>query len=323
MPATTATATSRRLLALLSLLQVPREWAGWQLAERLAVSERTVRRDVERLRELGYAIRAVKGPDGGYRLGAGTVTPTLLFDDEQVVAIAIALQTAAGTGAGIAEPAVRALATVRQVLPSRLRARVDAVELTDDGSGPVQARTEVLLALGTAIRAREELRFDYRDTDTHPRRVQPHHLVARSGRWYLIAWEPDRQDWRIYRADRVEPRIPTGPRFTRRELPGDVATFLSARFKGSLGADEWPCQGEVILHAPATTIAPFAGDGTVEPLTDDRCRLRLGAWSWPALAATLLRFDVDLDIIAPDELRHAFAELSQRAARAADAYPLR
>ncbi|WP_067697979.1 helix-turn-helix transcriptional regulator [Nocardia jejuensis] len=329
MPTTSATTTSRRLLSLLSLLQVTREWPGWQLAERLDVSERTVRRDVERLRDLGYEIRAAKGPDGGYRLDAGAVTPPMLFDDDQVVAIAIALHTASGTGADIGEPAARALATVRQVLPSRLRARIDSVELTPVPPHSVQVDTNVLLAIGAAIRAREELRFDYRTagepTDADPRpplRVHPHHLVSRSGRWYLIAWTPDRDDWRIYRADRITPRIPNGPRFIPHELPGaDVSAFLSARFKGSASTDIWPCEGDVVLHAPATEVIPYAGDGLVEPLADNRCRLRLGAWSWAALAASLSRFDADIDVLGPTELRQAFAQLSRRAARAAGPWP--
>lgn len=332
MPTTSAPTTSSRLLALLSLLQARRDWPGGLLAERLAVSERTVRRDIDRLREIGYPIRAVKGPDGGYQLGAGAQLPPLLFDDEQAVALAVALRTAVTTGAGIEEAAARALATMRQVMPSRLRGRIDALELTavdhaGRGADP-QADTEVLLAIGAAIRDREELRFDYHSpTGTseseagdprRPRQVQPHHLVVRAGRWYLIAWEPQREDWRIYRADRIRPRIPTGPRFSPLEIPGgDVATFLAARFKGSTGADGWPCTGDVILGLPAAEVVPFAGDGVVQSLGPDRCRLRLGSWSWPGLAASLARFDTDIEVLDPPQLRTAFADLARRADRAA------
>ncbi|WP_433560918.1 helix-turn-helix transcriptional regulator [Nocardia sp. CA-151230] len=328
MPTASSTVTSRRLLSLLSLLQVRRDWPGGVLAERLGVSERTVRRDVERLRELGYLVRAVKGPEGGYRLEAGIELPPLLFDDEQAVALAVALRIAAGTGAGIEEAAARALTTVRQVLPSRLRRRIDMLEITAveaaaHGDDP-QVDTHVLLALSAAIRSREELRFDYRspipphDTDPQPpRRVQPHHLVVRGGRWYLIGWNPQRSDWRIYRADRMTIRIPNGPRFTPRQLPGDnIATFLSARFKGSESTTTWPCHGEVILDLPATRVAPFAADGIVEELGPTRTRLLTGSWSWAALAATLARFDAEIEVIGPDPLRDAFAELSRRAARA-------
>ncbi|GAA0274264.1 helix-turn-helix transcriptional regulator [Cryptosporangium japonicum] len=299
---------SARLLALLSLLQARRDWAGEALATRLAVSPRTVRRDVDRLRELGYPIRAIKGPDGGYRLDAGTQLPPLLFDDEQAVALAVALRIAVTSGAGIEEAAARALTTVRQVMPARLRHRIDALELTAVGDAP-QADTAVLLAVAAAIRAEEILRFDYGEA---VRRAEPHHLVTRRGRWYLVGWDTDRDDWRTFRVDRIVPRIPTGPRFARREIPGgDVATFITARFRGS-DTPEWPCRGEVVLAAPAETVALFAGDGVVEALGPDRCRLVAGSWSWIGLAASLGRFDADLEVIGPVELRRAFATLARR-----------
>lgn len=322
MPTSTSTATSRRLLSLLSLLQVRRDWPGGLLAERLDVSGRTVRRDVDRLRGLGYPIQAIKGPEGGYRLEAGSELPPLLFDDEQAVALAVALRIAVGTGAGIEESAARALATVRQVLPSRLRARVDALELAASGAD-VQVDTRVLVELSTAIRSAEEVRFDYRGPASGPesrapRRVQPHHLVVRNGRWYLIGWDPERESWRSFRVDRMSLRIPNGPRFAARELPGgDVVAFVSARFKGSESADVWPCNGEVILDLPATQVAPFAGDAVVEALGDRRTRLLIGSWSWAALAAALARFDTDIEVIGPPALRDAFAALSRRADRAA------
>ncbi|MGI5285425.1 helix-turn-helix transcriptional regulator [Nonomuraea polychroma] len=247
--------TSARLLALLSMLQARRDWPGSLLAERLEVSPRTVRRDVDRLRELGYPIVAFKGPDGGYRLDAGTQLPPLLFDDEQAVALAVALQSAATTGAGIEEAAARALATVRQVMPARLRRRIDSLQVTavdQPATRPIpQVESSVLMALSAAVHAREVLRFDYTpasppDADdagvqTPPRRAQPHHLVTRGGRWYLIAWDLDREDWRTFRADRITPRTPNGPRFTPAELPGgDVAAFLAGRFRGSYGSGDGP-----------------------------------------------------------------------------------
>ncbi|OPC77847.1 transcriptional regulator [Embleya scabrispora] len=326
MPITSSTTTSGRLLALLSILQARRDWPGGLLAERLGVSERTVRRDVDRLRELGYPVQAIKGPDGGYRLEAGSRMPPLLFDEEQAVALAVALRIAVGTGAGIEEAAARALATVRQVLPSRLRQRVEALEISAAGSGvDPQVDTGILLTLSAAVRAGEELRFDYRrpgrteDAEPRPpRRVQPHHLVARAGRWYVVGWDPDRGDWRTFRVDRMTPRVPTGPRFAPREVPGgDVAAFLSARFKGSRSADAWPCRGEVILGLPVAEVAPFAGDGVVEELGADRTRLTTGSWSWTALAAALARFDAEIEVVDPPELRTAFADLSRRAGRAA------
>ncbi|MEY9928421.1 putative DNA-binding transcriptional regulator YafY [Catenulispora sp. GP43] len=310
--------TSARLLSLLSLLQARRDWPGADLAERLEVSPRTVRRDIDRLRELGYPIATTKGPDGGYRLAAGSELPPLLFDDDQAVALAVALQAAVAGGGGIEEAAVRALNTVRQVLPSRLRRRVDMVQVTAIGSGAGQAAVgvEVLTALSAAIHAREVLRFDYADADM-PRRVEPQHLVTRGGRWYLVAWDLERDDWRVFRADRIRPRIPTGPRFSPREVPGgDVAAFVTSRFQGSDGGG-WPCRGEVILHAPIAEVAPFAHDAVVEEVGPERCRLVLGAWSWPALAAAVGAFDADVEVVGPAELKYAFAMLARRYASAA------
>jgi len=326
------TSTTSRLLLLLSLLQTRRDWPGALLADRLEISHRTVRRDVDRLREMGYSIQAMKGPDGGYRLDAGSELPPLLFDDDQVIALTVALQAATVTGAGIDEAAVRALTTMRQVMPARLRHRLDALQFTaiparagDAVTGSVPP--EVLIALSGAIRAREVLRFDYAGrrpqetgTPSPPRRVEPHHLVTSSGRWYLVAWDLERDDWRIFRADRVTPRTPTGPRFTPREVPGGTARdYVSARFKGSEQANTWPCRGTVILGLPASVVLPFAGDGSVEDLGPDRCRYEAGSWSWVALAAALGRFDTTIEVVGPPELAAAFGDLAARYAATASA----
>ncbi|WP_238015758.1 WYL domain-containing protein [Dactylosporangium sp. AC04546] len=318
--------TSARLLALLSLLQTRRDWPGTLLAERLDISLRTVRRDVDRLRELGYPIAAVKGPDGGYRLSAGTELPPLLFDDEQAVALTIALQVAATTlGGGTGAAAARALTTVRQVMPSRLRHRVDALQVTAverPATRPVApVGGDVLLAISSAVRAHEILRFDYgaETADRPPRRVEPHHVVTWDGRWYLVAWDLDRSDWRTFRADRITLRIPNGPRFTPRELPGgDVATFVAGRFRGAGdGTTGWPCQGTAILDLPAATVARYTREGIVEELGADRCRLALGSWSWPSLAAAIARFDTEIEVVGPVELLDAFDHLARRFARTA------
>ncbi|MEU9605703.1 WYL domain-containing protein [Streptomyces sp. NPDC048057] len=337
--------TSARLLTLLSLLQAGRGWSGGELAERLDVTVRTVRRDVDRLRELGYLITTVKGPAGGYRLQAGHRMPPLLFDDGQ----AVALQTAA-SGTAVADDAVRALATLRQVMPARLRQRMDLLHVTPVGppahQGAPRAAAEidpaVLLDLSRAVHSHEELRFDYAkapgapatratapgSTTSRPaaetRRVEPHHLVTWRHHWYLVAWDLDRRDWRTFRVDRIRPRTPTGPRFTARALPGgSVSAFVTSRFRGHDGSDgrggaatDWPCRGEVVLHLPAASVAPFAQDGVVEELGPDRCRLALGSWSWTGLAAAFGRFDADLDVIGPPELATAFAGLAARYARA-------
>ncbi|MBT2427837.1 WYL domain-containing protein [Streptomyces sp. ISL-112] len=344
--------TSARLLSLLSLLQARRDWPGALLAERLDVSPRTVRRDVDRLRELGYPVVAMKGPDGGYRLDAGTELPPLLFDDEQAVALAVALQIATASGAGTEEAAARALNTVRQVLPARLRHRVDTLRVTavdrpETRPGP-QVDSGVLMAIGAAVHAREVLRFDYSPVAAPgpvraeaegereggrgvlpppPRRVEPHHLVTWGRRWYLVAWDLDRGDWRTFRADRLAPRSPTGPRFTPRELPGgSVAAFVTARFRGTTdatgdGVGGWPCRGEVILGLPAAEVLRHTREGIVEELGPDRCRLVLGSWSWPGLVAAVGRFDADIEVVGPPELRSAFARLAARYAAAATDAP--
>ncbi|MFD7688655.1 helix-turn-helix transcriptional regulator [Streptomyces sp. NPDC059781] len=317
--------TSARLLSLLSLLQARRDWPGALLAERLGVSPRTVRRDVDRLRELGYPVAAFKGPDGGYRLDAGTRLPPLLFDDGQAVALAVALRTAATTGAAIREDAARALATVRQVMPARLRHRVDTFRVTAVEQPAARPHPPVdgalLMTLSAAVHAGEVLRFDYAPASP-PRRVEPHRLVSRGGRWYLVAFDLDRADWRVFRADRITPRSPTGPRFTPREVPGgDVAAFVTGRFRGADGSGEWPCRGEVILDLPAATVSRHAHDAVVEELGPGRCRLVLGSWSWTALAAGVGRFDAAVEVVGPQELKDAFALLARRYARAAAGAP--
>jgi predicted DNA-binding transcriptional regulator YafY len=179
------------------------------------------------------------------------------------------------------------------------------------------------------VRAREVLRFDYRRREESggdagggpavvpPRRAEPHHLVTWGGRWYLVAWDLDRQDWRTFRVDRLTPRTPTGPRFTPRELPApDVATYIAASFR----RPAWPCEGEAVLHCPAARILPWVGDqAVVEELGADRCRVVAGSWSWVGLAAWLGLFGVDLEIVGPAELRTAAADLAQRYDRAATA----
>lgn len=303
---------SSRMLALLSLLQAQRDWPGQVLAERLDVTPRTVRRDVDRLRELGYQIRAVKGPDGGYRLAAGSELPPLLFDDEQAVAIAVALHSVPSIGVDIDEAAVRALATIRQVMPSRLRHRIDGIRFTG-AETPSRVDPDVLETVSAAVRDRRTLRFDYGADEEPPRRTQPHAIVARTSRWYLIAWDLDRDDWRIFRMDRLTPRVPTGPMFTPRPLPAaDAVTFLAARSKGSDRADRWPCVGEVIVDLPARQLAPWMGDGELQELTAASCRLTMGSWSWVGLLAFVTRFDAPFTIVGPEPLVAASSVLVDR-----------
>ena len=229
--------TSARLLRLLSLLQAPRDWTGQELAQRLEVSTRTVRNDIERLRSLGYPVHATRGAVGAYRLGAGASLPPLLLDDEEAVAVVVGLRTGAGGGvAGIEEASLRALAKLVRVLPSRLRHRVHslqshAVAVPRDRTGPT-VDPDVLTTLAGACRDQQSLRLGYHDHSgsASVRTVEPYRLVNWGRRWYLVAWDVVRTDWRIFRADRIELRTPAGPRFAPRELPdGDAAAYVSQR----------------------------------------------------------------------------------------------
>jgi predicted DNA-binding transcriptional regulator YafY len=284
------------------------------------VGPRTVRRDVDRLRELGYPVQTTKGPAGGYRLAPGSDLPPMLFDDEQAVAVAVALQTAATGIGGVEEAALRALGTIRQVMPSRLRHRVDALQVVavpPTTTSPVDA--DVLLAVGACCRDHQVLRFDYTDKEgaASLRRVEPHRLVSRGRRWYAVAWDLDRDAWRTFRVDRMAPRVPIGPRFTPRELTDDhVAGLLQPA-----GEVTWPVRGRVVLHAPAAHVSRWMrpDQGTVTERDASSCVLEVGSWSWPSLAAWLLLFEADFEVLEPPELLAALDDIAARVSRAATA----
>lgn len=236
--------TSARLLRLLSLLQMPQSWTAATLADRLSVSSRTVRADIERLRSLGYPVDAVPGPGGGYRLGVGAVLPPLLFDDDEALAVALALRTAPGGVAGYAEKALRALAKLQQVLPSRLQHRLETVlAAVDTLTGPGgDVDPEGLTAIAQAIRARERLRFDYvghHGGEPVRRVAEPYRLVHAHARWYLAGWDDDRRAWRTFRLDRMRLRTPNGARFRPRLEPdGGFAALV----EHAVGAGAWRYQ---------------------------------------------------------------------------------
>jgi predicted DNA-binding transcriptional regulator YafY len=318
--------TSARLLRLLSLLQTRREWTGAELAERLGVTDRTVRRDVERLRELGYPVRATQGV-AGYQLGAGASLPPLLLDDEEAVAVAVGLRTAAGGSvAGIEETSLRALAKLEQVLPSRLRHRVttlNAATVRVGGTGPAVS-PDALMAIADACRRHERLRFDYTSHGggASVRTVEPHSLVSFGRHWYLVAWDTDRDDWRTFRVDRMSPRPPTGPRFTPREPPdGDVATYLARR----LSSQAWPFQATVTLHEPADAIAErvWPGMGVVEAVDEHSCLLHLGALSPTDLVWMITSVQADFTLVSGSpELADALRAQGLRCLRAVQAESL-
>lgn len=305
-------APAGRLLTLLSLLQTRRDWPGDELAGRLEVSPRTVRRDVDRLRTLGYPVQTTKGPYGGYRLVPGAELPPLLFDDDQAVAVAVALQTATSGIAGVEEASQRALSTVRQVMPARLRHRIDALQITPvrGAQRAPDVAADTLVTLGSACRDHQVLRFDYiaKDDQRSVRRVEPHRLVAWRSRWYLVAWDSDRDDWRTFRVDRMDLRIPTGPRFSPRTLTDDQARDLLQPHTGPLA---WPVTGTVIMHRPAYEVTQWLGSlgGSATAIDEHRCQVDLGSWSYGSMAAWLLLFEAKFQVVDPPDLTAALTEL--------------
>jgi predicted DNA-binding transcriptional regulator YafY len=313
--------TSARLLRLLSLLQNPREWSGGVLAERLRVSRRTIRRDVERLRDLGYPVQATMGAEGGYRLVAGAAMPPLLLDDEEAVAIAVGLRTAAAHAVGgIEEASVRALAKLEQVLPSRLRHRVGALSTATvpmlTWYGPTVEPAQ-LTTLAAAIANRERLRFRYRGADGEEsrRRVEPHRLVSAGRRWYLVGYDLDRDDWRIFRVDRIAEPLATGVRNAPRELPAeDAAAYVT----GKLSALAPTYEAVATLHAPIGEIATRLGDnaGDLEPIDEHSCLLRGHTDTLEWLAFRLALLGCEFEVHEPPELAEYLRALGARVGRA-------
>ncbi|MEV5898580.1 YafY family protein [Streptomyces sp. NPDC052127] len=329
------TDTPARLLQLLSLLQTPREWPGGELADRLRVSRRTVRRDIDRLRELGYPVQATLGSDGGYRLVAGKAMPPLVLDDEEAVAIAVGLRAGAGHALeGVDEASVRALAKLEQVLPARLRHRVSTLQAATtpltSGDGASIA-PETLTAIASTVAGQERLRFAYRTKDgTESRRLtEPYRLVSTGRRWYLVAYDLDRDDWRTFRVDRVEDPFATGARFTPRELPtGSAAEYLRRSIQ--LRPEAYEYELDVTFEAPAdfvtTRLPPWLGTPVANPDTaadtdgGSGCRLR-GTTNHPVewVAMRLATLGCEFSVQEPPELVQCVRELGGRLSRSAGA----
>jgi predicted DNA-binding transcriptional regulator YafY len=310
------TETSGRLLQLLSLLQARRDWPGAELADRLEVSGRTIRRDVERLRQLGYPVDSLTGPSGGYRLRAGSAMPPLLLDDEEAIAIAVGLRTAARASVtGIEETAVRALVKLEQVLPTHLRRRVQALG-SATVSPPVGGPTvdpQHLSVIAAACRDTERLRFAYRSRDgTDSRReVEPHAVVNLGRRWYLLAWDRRREDWRSFRIDRVARPASTGVRFTTRTLPAkDAAEFVRESIIGAPHRFE----ARMTLRAGADEIASRvpAHWGTIQPIDAHTCEYRTGDDDLGWLALRVAMLPVDFEVHEPPELVEHLRALGER-----------
>ena len=314
--------TSARLLRLLSLFQARRYWSGAELVERLEVTSRTLRRDVDRLRHLGYPVHSTSGTSGGYQLGAGATLPPLLLDDEEAVAVAVGLRTAASGGVtGIEESSVRALAKLEQVLPSRLQRRIKTLHSfivpVTNGGPTVDAATLSLIA--GACRDNDGLRFGYRGKNGAPtdRQVEPHRLVSFGRRWYLVAWDAARKDWRTFRVDRIDKPVLSGLRFVARKLPAeDIAAYVTR----GIAYEQYPHRASVILHAPIERMAPLVpcALGTLEAVDEKRCRVHLGAYSIEMLAGYLGMFGVDFEVTEPPELIDQLRRLATRFCEAAD-----
>lgn len=310
--------TSARLLRLLSLFQAHRYWSGHDLADRLEVTTRTLRRDVDKLRTLGYPIHSTSGVEGGYQLGAGSEMPPLLLNDEEAVAVALGLRSAAaGTIEGIEESSLRALTKMEQILPPRLRHRIEALQamiVTPPGaSAPADART--LAAIAGACRDCETLRFRYRDYagQSTARVVEPHRLVHTGRRWYLVAWDSNRNDWRTFRVDRIQPRLTTGARFAPRDPPAkDLAAYVS---RGVWQAP--PCRARVkLLVAAKVALGRLPTFGSVEPIDDHSCYFESAASTFEFLAMHLVLTGVDFEVTEPPELVVEIRKLTQRYRRA-------
>jgi predicted DNA-binding transcriptional regulator YafY len=307
--------TSARLLQLLSLLQSRRYWSGSTLASRLEVTTRTVRRDVDKLRSLGYPIRSTSGTEGGYQFSAGSSVPPLMLDDDEAVAVALGLgSAAAGTIAGTEEASLRALAKIDQILPPRLRRRVSALQtmiVTPSGAPPsVDART--LSAIAGACRDQETIGFRYRDHAgaASARSVEPHRLVHTGYRWYLVAWDTDRKDWRTFRVDRFQGRLTTGPHFAQREPPArDLAAYVS---RGIAYAP--PCRARVKLLIAGDEIAkrfPFIA-AWIEPVDEKSCFIQMAASNFETMVAHLVWLGVDFRVTDPPELIAQVRRLTAR-----------
>ncbi|MFC6023186.1 helix-turn-helix transcriptional regulator [Plantactinospora solaniradicis] len=310
--------TSARLLRLLAILQTRPDWTGPELAERLEVTVRTLRRDVARLRDLGYPVRATPGVAGGYRLGAGSTLPPLLLDDDEAVAVVLSLRTAMGhTVTGIAETSLRALAKLERILPTRLRQRAAALRLATVAL-PDQVATvdpDVLTVIAEACQGSQQLRFGYRNRDGEPssRTVQPHRLVHTGRRWYLVARDEDRDDWRTFRTDRIDDPRPTGTRFTPLDPP-DAAAYVAE----SIAAAPYRFRARVLVRAPAQVIAERIppSTGIVEAVDQESCLLTTGADSLPFMAMHLALLGHDFTVHEPAELVDELGTLADRLARA-------
>lgn len=307
--------TAERLLKLLGLLEGRIDWTAEELASRLEVTTRTIRRDVARLRQLGYPVEAVAGPGGGYRLGSGGKLPPLLLDDDEALAVALGLRVSATTAVGgLEDHSLSALAKLEQVLPARLRSRLEDISEATT-STLASSRTGVdhatLAVVAATIRKRERLRLGYVDNEGNAteRHVEPVRLVHTGRRWYLVAYDLDRDDWRTFRMDRVSAPTATGMRAASRRGPDPVDLV-----QRGITVESWRFQASVVFDVPADTarrhVPPTVG--TVEAIDGGSCRLAIGADEMGWLARYLLSIPIDFDVESPPELKTELAGIGRR-----------
>lgn len=309
--------TSARLLSLLSLLQSRRHWSGTELAERLDVTTRTIRNDIERLRALGYPVNAERGVHGSYRLGAGAALPPLLLEDHEAIAVVLGLRAASTSSVErVAESSAVALAKIEQVLPSRLRRQVNTLSqvtthVADDAGIPdadPRFDPETLTAVAAAIRDTEWLRFEY---DGVPRLVEPYRLVSWERRWYLLGRDPDADSWGVFRLDRMVLRMRTGRRFPPQPLPDED---VSAYVMRAVAYEGWAVHARITVLAPASEVMAKINPavGIVEPVDDETCVLITGADSISTVAVYVGLLDLDIRVDEPPELVERMKVLSRR-----------
>ncbi len=304
--------SAERLLRLLGLLQGRVDWTADDLARRLEVTPRTIRRDIARLRELGYPVEAMAGPGGGYRLGAGGKLPPLLLDDEEALAVALGLRVSMATVGGLEEASLSAMGKLEQVLPPRIRQRVeDFSEATVTVPGyPVRVDPVVVAVVTRASRERQRIRFSYRDARgaESERHAEPLRMVHTGRRWYLVAYDMDREDWRSFRVDRMKDARPTGMRSMRRPAPDPVEMINQG-----VAVDVYSRSAEVILHVPidiAQRMIPIT-IGRLEEEGSDRSRLLIGADEMGWLASFLVSLAVPFDVVSPDDLKAELVALGK------------
>ena len=305
-----------RALRLLALLQARTVWTGPELAREMGVTTRTVRRDVDRLRQMGYPVLTSAGHGGGYQLGAGRALPPLLLSSTEAAAVAVGLRLAAASGLeGLDEEALRALAALDRILPASVRAEVGAVSaamgvISRDGPG---TRSEVLMALATAVRDEVRVRLDYEraDGERFERRIEPYRVLSVEGRWYLFAWDLDREDWRTFRLDRMHAVHPSTFTFAARETPD-----IEHAVRESITVAGYRAACTVRILAPYAQVAPMisARTGTLEADGEDACVLRAGADQLRWVAVHLAGMGLPVEVIDPPELLEEIEALGRWAA---------